>query len=152
MQRLVSAFRALRVAGSASFSDFAGVSLPTSPPLSLFSGSPHVLQATVIPDFLKTPWVISETERTPLYLDNLGTGRRNFLFNVVKDDGVAVELPSLEEIDGGMECMKTKRTFYNPTRLHRKRHHGYLHRKSTPNGRRVLQRRLEKGRWYISSN
>ena len=43
-----------------------------------------------------------------------------------------------------------KRTF-QPSLLKRKRRHGFLKRKSTPGGRRVLKRRLLKRRWRISA-
>ncbi|KAH7424886.1 hypothetical protein KP509_11G030000 [Ceratopteris richardii] len=46
--------------------------------------------------------------------------------------------------------MNTKRTF-NPSTLVRKRRHGFLARKSTVGGRRVLARRFLKGRRRLSA-
>ena len=39
---------------------------------------------------------------------------------------------------------------FQPSRRRQKRKHGYLHRKSTPSGRKIIERRIAKGRTTLS--
>lgn len=56
-----------------------------------------------------------------------------------------LEAPAQE---GGSEKMAIKRT-YQPSTLKRKRKHGFLYRAKTRLGKKIMQRRQEKGRWRL---
>ncbi|KAH7355869.1 ribosomal protein L34-domain-containing protein [Pyrenochaeta sp. MPI-SDFR-AT-0127] len=53
----------------------------------------------------------------------------------------------------GIGCMQIRcgpRDTYNPSHLVRKRRHGFLSRIRTKKGRKMIMRRLKKGRWNLS--
>ncbi|KAF2034784.1 hypothetical protein EK21DRAFT_55867 [Setomelanomma holmii] len=51
---------------------------------------------------------------------------------------------------GSMQIRCGPRDTYNPSHLVRKRRHGFLSRIRTKKGRKLLMRRLKKGRWNLS--
>ncbi|KAF1829754.1 hypothetical protein BDW02DRAFT_573673 [Decorospora gaudefroyi] len=51
---------------------------------------------------------------------------------------------------GSMQIRCGPRDTYNPSHLVRKRRHGFLSRIRTKKGRKMIMRRLKKGRWNIS--
>ncbi|KAK3197186.1 hypothetical protein GRF29_1536g946864 [Pseudopithomyces chartarum] len=70
-------------------------------------------------------------------------------------------IPSAETLDlaskisahpamGSMQIRCGPRDTYNPSHLVRKRRHGFLSRIRTKKGRKLLMRRLKKGRWNLS--
>lgn len=66
-------------------------------------------------------------------------------------DGLqAPAVGEVEEEEEGVskEKMAIKRT-YQPSTLKRKRKHGFLYRAKTRLGKKIMQRRREKGRWRI---
>lgn len=54
-----------------------------------------------------------------------------------------------EQEAGKMEKMAIKRT-YQPSTLKRKRMHGFLYRSKSRLGKKILRRRLAKGRWRLA--
>ncbi len=59
-----------------------------------------------------------------------------------------IDLPALEIDKAPMEAVK--RT-YQPHKMKRQRKFGYLSRLSTPGGRKILQRRKNKGRAQLAA-
>ncbi|KAF2134259.1 hypothetical protein P153DRAFT_363238 [Dothidotthia symphoricarpi CBS 119687] len=51
---------------------------------------------------------------------------------------------------GSMQIRCGPRDTYNPSHIVRKRRHGFLTRLRTKKGRKLLMRRLNKGRWNLS--
>ncbi|KAF2280925.1 uncharacterized protein EI97DRAFT_409270 [Westerdykella ornata] len=51
---------------------------------------------------------------------------------------------------GSMQIRAGPRDTYNPSHFVRKRRHGFLSRLRTKKGRKLLMRRIKKGRWNLS--
>jgi large subunit ribosomal protein L34 len=62
---------------------------------------------------------------------------------------IVVDVDNVEQEYDNDGYLMIKRPF-QPNYLKRKRKHGFLKRMQTPAGRRIIRRRIKKGRWRVS--
>eukprot|EP00010_Vexillifera_abyssalis_P002480 CAMPEP_0201552204 /NCGR_PEP_ID=MMETSP0173_2-20130828/14555_1 /ASSEMBLY_ACC=CAM_ASM_000268 /TAXON_ID=218659 /ORGANISM="Vexillifera sp., Strain DIVA3 564/2" /LENGTH=158 /DNA_ID=CAMNT_0047962645 /DNA_START=74 /DNA_END=550 /DNA_ORIENTATION=+ len=66
------------------------------------------------------------------------------------DVGQIIDLDNNDNDETQIDGYFTIKREYQPKFVKRKRKHGFLKRQRTPAGRRILKRRIKKGRWRVS--
>ncbi|KAK9237738.1 ribosomal protein L34-domain-containing protein [Lipomyces kononenkoae] len=115
---------------------------------SLFtSGSLQQARSSLLPSYSR---MLLTSSRTPILSTSVASTSTPSSSSLSSPSSLLPQMGSAMFPQFGQRRWKARGNTYQPSTVKRKRHYGFRARLKTKDGRKILMRRREKGRWYLS--